>query len=414
MISTIDPRQASNLAVISGIPAGDSGTGRFVAHLEACMAELAGNRIKLITRPERLEIWKIRLWLRNKAYKHMVRELVRNAILLWKFWTGVSLVLLRRGWRLILLHPQNVGYRLALRLLESRKEPSLIYLLDSSFFCVVSYNHLRGENGACLRCLELGFGQMAENGCKPFPRPDPEAVDFAPRLQELVKGGRVTVAAQNLRQAELAQRHFGLASQPPVVGLWTQDWDEIFSGKVEPAATAATPSAYSWDVLFHGYCLDAKGATWTARLAGQCPELRFMFPFARPDWFEAPANCVFVPCSWETGLRDELGRSRYVAVPSLWSAPTEGALVKSIACARAVVVVNNPTSYCDELPDGLVFKLSSNPAVAAAELRHAIASDWVPDAEIKAAWLADFAKTRSGFVSGLLAVSMNGPPERFS
>lgn len=404
----------SRLVVISGIPAGDSGTGRFVAHLEARMTELAGNRIKLIAKPERPALWQIRLWLRNKAYKHTVRELVRYGFLLWEFWAGVSQILLRRGCRLILLHPQNVGYRLALRLLESRKEPPLIYLLDSSFFCVVSYNHLQGENGACLRCLELGFGQMAENGCKPFPRLDPEAINFAPRLQELVKGGRVNVAAQNVRQAELAQRHFGLASQPPVVGLWTQDWDGLFSIKAEPAAGEAAPSAYSWDILFHGYCLDAKGAAWTARLAAQCPELRFMFPFARPDWFEAPANCFFVPCSWENGLREALGRSRYVAVPSLWSAPIEGALVKSIACARAVVVVNNLTSYCDELPDRLVLKLSGIPAAAVAELRHAIASDWIPDADIKAAWLAGFAKTQSGFVPGLLAVSMIGQPERFS
>ncbi|MHB8981048.1 hypothetical protein [Thiobacillus sp.] len=401
MRSTFDPKLASNLAVISGIPAGDSGTGRFVAHLEARMAELAGNRIKLITRPERPALWQIRLWLRNKAYKHTVHELVRYGFLLGKFWAGVTLVWLRHGQRLILLHPQNAGYRLALRLLESRKEPPLIYLLDSSFFCVVSYNHLQGENGSCLRCIDFGFGQMAENGCQPFPRPDPGAIGFAPRLRELVKAGRVKVAAQNLRQAELAQRHFGLTSLPPVVGLWTQDWDEIFSGKTAPMTNEVAP-AYSWDVLFHGYCLDAKGASWTAKVAAQCPELRFMFPFARPDWFEAPANCSFVPCSWERGLREELGRSRFVAVPSLWSAPIEGALVKSIACARAVVVVNNPTSYCDELPDGLVLKLPWTPAAAAVELRHAIEGDWRPDAKVKSSWLAGFAKGEQGFVPNLL------------
>lgn len=410
MSSSFDVGAANNLTVISGIPAGDSGTGRFVAHLKARMTELAGDRIKLIARPERPALWQVKMWLRNRAYAHALRELVRYAFLIWRFRFGVCSVILRRGQRLMLLHPQNVGYRLALRLLESRKEPPLIYLLDSSFFCVASYNHLPGENGSCLRCLDFGFGQMAENGCKPFPRPDPEGVHFAPRLQALARSGRVKVAAQNARQAGLAQRQFGLTLLPPVVGLWTQDWDEVFAGKIAPAASGAR-GEYAWDVLFHGYCLDAKGAGWTAKLAAQCPQLRFMFPFARPDWFDAPTNCFFVPCSWESGLREEIGKSKYVAVTSLWSAPIEGALVKSIACARAVVVVSNPSSYSDELPGGLVLKLSGAPADAAAELRQAVECDWAPDAGIKAAWLADFAKTQSSFVPGLLAVSMGSPVE---
>lgn len=405
MSSGIDLRLADNLAVISGIPAGDSGTGRFVAHLKGRMAELAGKRITLLARPERPALWQVRMWLRNRAYMHALRELVRYAFLIWKFRFGVCSVMLRRRQRLMLLHPQNIGYRLALRLLESRNEPPLIYLLDSSFFCAASYNHLPGENGACLRCLDKGFGQMAANGCKPFPRPDPEGVHFAPRLQELARNGRVRVAAQNARQAGLAQRQFGLALPPPVVGLWTQDWDEIFAGRTG-SVTSKAAAEYAWDVLFHGHGLDAKGASWTARLAMQCPELRFMFPFARPDWFEAPANCFFVPCSWESGLREEIDRSRFVAVPSLWSAPIEGALVKSIACARAVVVADNASSYCDELPDGLVLKLSNIPTAAAVELRQAVASDWAPDARCKAAWVADFAKTQSSFVPDLLAVSM--------
>lgn len=413
MRSAIDSELASNLVVISGIPAGDSGTGRFVAHLQARMAGIVGNRIRLISRPERPALWQIRLWLKNKAYKFAASEIIRYGFLLGRFWCGVSLVLLKPDRRLVLLHPQNVGYRLALRLLESRKAPSLIYLLDSSFFCLVSYNHLQGETGPCLRCLEFGYDQIAKNGCKPFPRPDPAATAFAPGLEELVKAGRVKVAAQNLRQAELAQRQFGLPSCPPVIGLWTQDWDEVFSGDAELTPDEA-PAEYSWDVLFHGHCLDAKGASWTAKVAAQCPELRFMFPFPSPDWFEAPANCSFVPCTWESGLRDELGRSRFVAVPSLWSAPIEGALVKSIACARAVVVVNNPTSYCDELPDSLVLKLSATPEAASAELRHAVENDWHPDADIKVDWLAGFAKNKLSFVPGLLDAALAAHAERLA
>jgi len=406
-----DPRLVSSLAVISGIPAGESGTGRLIAHLETGIAELLGGRVKLISRPQLPALWHILFLLRSKTLRQTVLEFVRQLIFVCKFWLSVGQVLLINRRKLVLLHPQSLGFPLALRLLETRREPAIFYLLDSSFFCVASYNKLPGENGACLRCLDLGFDQIVQNGRKPFPRLDPKAVHFARRLQKMVKEGRVKVVAQNLRQAELAQRHFALASLPSVVGLWTKDWDEILLDKAGLAGGETTPAEYSFDVLFHGHCLDAKGAVWTAELAAHCPELRFMFPFSKPDWLESRANCFFVPCTWETGLRDALVRSRYVIVPSLWSAPIEGALVKSIASARAVIVVDNPTSFSDELPNGLLVKLSGSLPDAAAELRHAIASDWRPDPAVKTLWLADFAKVHSVFLRRLLAETLHGVPK---
>jgi len=405
MRKAINLDEASRLVVISGIPAGDSGTGRFVAHLQERMSELVGNRIKLISRPERPAQWQIKLWVRNKAYQRAVSEVLRYMFLLGRFWLGIYLVWLRRNHTVILLHPQNLGYRLALRLIESRARPSLIYLLDNSFFCVVSYNHLKGESGSCLRCLEYGFDQIEKNGCKPFPRLDWTAVEFAPRLQNLVKAGQVNVAAQNMRQAELAQKQFGLAALPRVIGLWTQDWDEVFSEKSWRLSNG-TSAAYTWDVLFHGHCLDAKGASWTALVAAQCPELRFMFPFPKPDWLGASANCSFVPCTWESGLRDQMEKSRFVIVPSLWSAPIEGALVKSIACAEAVAVVDNPTSFCDELPGRMVLKLSAHPSAGAEELKRACESGWRPDADVRARWLGEFAKNKDDFVPDLLEIAL--------
>lgn len=405
MKKVIDPAAASRLVVVSGIPTGDSGTGRFVAHLQERMAALAGNRITLVSRPERPARWQFGLWLKEKLYRRAVMAVFRYALQLSLFWLGVAYVWLRRDKRMILLHPQNLGYRLALRLIETRARPSLIYLLDSSFFCVVSYNHIQGENGPCLRCLEQGFEQIAQNGCKPFPRLDWAALEFAPRLQSLVKARRVNVAAQSKRQAELAQRQFGLATLPPVIGLWTQDWDEVFA-EGDRLAPKESPIDYSWDVLFHGHCLDAKGASWTASVAALTPELRFMFPFARPDWFAAPANCSFVPCTWESGLRDQMMKSRFVIVPSLWSAPIEGALVKSIVCAEAVAVVDNATSFCDELPEQIVLKLQARPAAAAEELRRACKSGWRPDAGKRALWIDEFAKIKDSFVPDFLDIAV--------
>lgn len=393
-------RASPEIAIVSGIPAGDGGTGQFVAHLYERTADWRGH-VKLIARPVRPALWQLLLWFKERAYKCMAREMFRYAYSLALFWAGLIAVWLRRDSPLILLHPQNLGYRLTLRLIESRACPPLLYLLDSSFFCVASYNYLKGENSPCIRCLEYGFDQAEKNGCKPFPRLDWTALEFAPRLLTLVKAGRVRLAAQNLRQAELAQRQFGLPSLPRTTGLWTQDWDDVFAEKPwqSPKEHRAT---YAWDILFHGHCLDAKGATWIAGVAAMCPDLKFMFPFQKPRWFSAPENCSFVPCSWESGLRNEIAKSKFVIVPSLWSAPIEGALVKSIACAKAVMVVSNPTSYCQELPDGVVLKLSPLPQAGAEELRHACEHNWQPDAEARARWLDEVAGNRREFVPALL------------
>lgn len=389
------------LVIVSGIPAGDSGTGRFVAHLQSRLAKVENINVRVISKPERPPLWRVRLWWREKAVKEFVRAATTYGFCFAKFWAAVTIVRFRRRQRIILLHPQNLGYKLALKLFESRIEPSLLYLLDSSFFCILSYNHLPGGNEACLECIDLGFHARERNHCKPFPRADPDAAAFAPRLKELINTGRVRPLAQNRLQAELAKRHFKLTQLPITIGLWTNDWDEAFAGAREShfADDAATNS---WDVVFHGHCLDAKGARWTADLAKECPELRFMFPFARPAWFEAPDNCAFVPCSWESGLAVEIRKSKFVAVPSLWSAPIEGALVKSIACGSAVIVVDNPTSYCNELPDGLVLKLPASQSAAGLVLREAIKANWRPNEALKAKWIREFTRMKDRFVQRLL------------
>jgi len=409
-MNVIDLDGASRLVIISGVPGGNSGgSGQFIAHLQDRITALTGNRIKLICRPERPVFWLIVHWLRQKAYRKVVTKVIRYFFLLSQFWLSIWYVYFKRNQVFVLLHPQHLGYKLTLRLIKSRKKPPLIYLLDSSFFCIASYNHLKGENGPCLRCLEQSFNQIRINGCQPFPTlNDWSAVEFVSCLQELGKKGRVRIAAQNQHQAALAQRHFAFADLPPVIGLWTQDWDGVFFRKncTQLQCSADSQCSYAWDVLFHGHCLSAKGADWLARVAEKCPELNFMFPFARPEWFKATQNCTFLPLTWEDGLRDEIVKSKFVFVPSLWSAPIEGSLVKSIACANAVAVVNNSTSFSDELPSGLVFKLSEDPATAAVELRRASERDWRPDCNVKTKWLAEFCEKRNSFVPDLIVSAL--------
>lgn len=74
-------------------------------------------------------------------------------------------------------------------------------------------------------------------------------------------------------------------------------------------------------------------------------------------------------------MNEAVYEAALVCVPSLWSAPAEGALIKSLVVGRAVAVVQNDTALASELPDGLVLKLSPDPAAAARQLADAVSKD---------------------------------------
>src|SRR5687767_2028745 len=124
------PRPAHHLTIVSGIPGGESGTGRFVSHLRAGVTELLGKRVNLVARPERPQPWQIELWIRDRGYAYAMAQVGGYVLRLWGFLIGLAIVFFSRRRRMILLHPQNLGFRLALRLIESRSSAPLIYLLD--------------------------------------------------------------------------------------------------------------------------------------------------------------------------------------------------------------------------------------------------------------------------------------------
>jgi hypothetical protein len=383
------------LNIISGIPAGESGTGRLVGHLKDQLSKKSYNRINLIEKPEKPAYWKLKKYLRERKIKEIVKYILIYLIKSLKFFFNVTILLVKRHSPIMLLHPQNLGYNLSLEFIRSRNTPLLIYLLDSSFFCISSYNYLKGDNKPCLRCIEFGFSQIQEHGCKPFPGLDWSAIKFVTTLKVLARELKVNFVAQTSRQAMLAQKHFDLMVPPPIIHLWSKDWDDLVPNK--KMTFRFNKTHYSWDILFHGNCLEAKGVTWTTEIAKYCPDLRFMFPFSKPDWLSASKNCIFKACSWETGLPDEIEESRFVIVPSLWSAPIEGALIKSIILAEGVIVVRNSTSFCDELPDGVVLKVSSDPKLGGNEIIDAFKNNWHPDPQALDHWQSDFLKIKNSF-----------------
>jgi hypothetical protein len=314
------------------------------------------------------------------------------------FWLKIiSLFSCAKTKNILLLHPQNLGLDLSIQVLKSKYFNSTIYLLDSSFFCIRSYNHIPSEYSACLRCVDLGFDQVVSQNCKSFPSPNKNAVKFPAQLKDLANSKAIQVIAQNANQARLAKSFFGLEQLPIVAGLWTIDFNEIHIASIEQ------PSSFKWDFVFHGHNLSAKGANWLVEVARLSPDFQFVFPFSKPIGFDATANCHFIPCSWETGLKKLLIEARYTVVPSLWSAPIEGALIKSLAYSNGVIVVQNPTSYSNELPDDLLLKVSTSPLIAAQQMREALLSNWAPNQVSKSNWLSIFLANEEHFLPNLLA-----------
>jgi len=319
---------------------------------------------------------------------------------------------LRSAKSVILLHPQSIGGRWCLDLIRRRRQPTWIYLLDSSFFCIRSYNHLATEHDACVRCLGGAWSAAQAHDCRPYPAGHDCGLSFLEELRTLAATGRVRFMAQNPGQATLAERHFGPLWPVPVVGMWTIDLAEAFDETLRPRP--GRPAAEPYDVVFHGGDHPAKGFGWALDVARRLPASRFLFPMAwrsGAGWGERPANCDFVPMTWESGLEDAVGAATVTLVPSLWSAPVEGALVKSIVVGRAVAAPDVVSGFVADLPAGVVRLLDRSPAAAAAQLRESIAAGWRPEAAAFAAWKSRFEADNSALLATMLrAVSQTMQP----
>lgn len=376
------------------------GAGRLVIELERRIRAARGANPRLViagNKSAAAHEYRSRRWLgfAKAAIVHYWRRLRRDVYL----WTEVS-----KTEPLVLLHIQELGHRWCRKLIDRRKAPLWIYLLDSSFFCIASYNHVRGESTPCTRCSGGNFSEAKKFGCRPFPIEDERYVEFLSRLMKDVRETKVRFLAQNENQANLARSHFGGNAVVETVGLWTSDMSEEMN-----SPETGTPQG-EYDVVFHGTSHPAKGATWLIEVARHCPDHRFLFPFsAREVDAGSPENCVFIPMSWETGLRRQVAISKLTVAGSLWSAPIESALVKSICLARAVAVPENYSAFSNELPTGVALRLPLDPVPAAEKLRSALTGGWAPARGALENWKVDFQRN-CDFLDKIVSIISSGRP----
>ncbi len=365
------------LTIISGVPPSLTvGAGRLIQHL-VVEALTWGPPVEFVYAGNKGEA--AAAYRAGKLIRFSVQACVHY---LRKFRTKISLGILARRPHVVLIHFQEIGVLWCRNFLLKRTQPTWIYILDASFFCIRSYNHLPGESDACLLCLSGQYENALKNRCRPFPVDNSDTGDFIRFLHPLVTAGKVRLLAQNELSALLMRRHYGPGAVVRVIGLWTSDMNDI----VESFPSEQLPEP-AFDVVYHGDAKAAKGLHWALGLALACPDLSFLFPCLQPPDHEIPVNCTFRPMRWESGLRDAIHRSNLTLAPSLWSAPIEGALVKSILHSRRVAVVAVESSFSSELTSDLVCRLSQEFTVAAKQLKSRLAAPPTPQVLVRSWFL---------------------------
>jgi hypothetical protein len=340
-------------------------------------------------------------------------------------WFGKAL----RAKSLIIIHPQTIGFTALRKLINERIEPTWIYVVDATFFCARQYNHIPGESGPCLRCLDGDFEHARRHQCGRLGFGPDAVACFSQFLKDHSASGHIRFLAQNEAQRRLLHRRFGVSAKIDVLGLWVRDFESFQSDLAlrkqrgnkhrEPFDSPQRP-----EIVFHARFDLGKGAAWALRLAHELPEFDFFFPFDReqaspgslrmrlccggkptPEWFPSPSsNCHFQSVSWEAGLKERVEGAFLTLLPSLWSAPIEGALVKSILLSERVATVDVDTAFSSEIPEELLLKLPPHPREAAGKIRAAYRAGWIPDPAKLQSWTNAFLRTNSKALSELKKV----------
>lgn len=348
---------------ISGMPAGDTGTGRFVQTLVRQGKECKNARICVLYNTSENP-----KWLHDILHCQDIID----------------------ADHVVLLHPQTLGFRWCMEFFQYRKKRTWIYVLDAGFFCVRSYNHIPGEFSACLRCLGGNFDWAHKLHCPVFPAPQDDAVSFLMLLKKKVQASQIVFFAQNESYKKLLHTHFGEEAVVHTVGMWAADFDELFHKKSKK--NDALVNAPCFDVVFHGNSHPAKGTLWTNVLAGFMRQHSFLFPFLDIDQLDSmpQENIFFSNMKWFKGLADQVSRARITLCPSLWSAPIEGALIKSILQGNSVAVVDEPTSFSSEIPSDVILKLHQNPEKSAEMMSDNLQQRCIDHDRAKNNWISTF------------------------
>ena len=317
--------------LICGLPPGlNSGVGRL---LLAAESEYRSKGYRIITpRPRKSG----RVLFEQSRYFALAAELLLRLVDRLIF---IFRCLPIRGCSVILIHPQTIGFRLLFWL--CRFNSISLYVMDNSYFCIRSYNCHPITASECLHCVTK-LSPFAE--CDPYPVgiPKTEAIRGLKNLARISE--QILFLVQNQKQSELLRLHFGPSTRTSLVGLPV----DIVSHRL--THTRPTDGLYP-DIVFHGVTSYAKGVNYIVALADLMPSYTFLIPDSAINIHSClnitslPSNISCYPMTWESGLQDYVVNAKVVIHPSQWSAPIEGALIKSAKLNSNVATVSTLFGY---------------------------------------------------------------------
>ncbi len=333
--------------IVSGIEPAKKGAGRFLNFFITEFQKIDKNvNIIFIKTPEN----KIVKFLKGTIFFEFLKELY---YLIYRKFVRTNQI---ENASVIIFHPQSLGVKTTINLI-SRNDKIYFYVLDNFFFCIKSYNHLDNSYVPCFYCLKDIHESNAHN-CKSSPN-NVSFDDYKLLNNSIIENiNKITFLTQNTNQTKLLLTKYGKNAQVEQIGMNT--------GEISVDENVVTPDYFEYDFLYHNTLNHAKGINYFVNLAQLMPDYTFVIPYPKAVVEKLcnakldNVNLLFVPCSWETGLRELILKSRITIVPSLWSAPIEGSLLKSMFYANAVAVVKSEYSFSSEIPENLYIQLSEN------------------------------------------------------
>jgi hypothetical protein len=239
--------------------------------------------------------------------------------------------------------------------------------MDCSFFCVKSYNHIEGTYNPCLLCLGGNYEFAKNNNCKPFPEKNKlkENIKYLRELSNISK--KIKFIVQTSSHAKLIKKHFGNEIKVYKVELFADDFLKMTN---KSANTIEENNRFDKiDFVYHGAAIEAKGLLYVIKIAMRLKQYTFLIPasFERCKKIisnklekKCVKNILFKDITWENGLKEYVINSKIILCPSLWSAPIEGALIKSFIFNGTVATMTSRYSFINNLPDNICCKLNSN------------------------------------------------------
>ena len=252
-----------------------------------------------------------------------------------------------------IFHPQSIGLKQTTELIK--KNEVYIYVLDTFFFCKKSYNYIEG-NSPCYKCIS-NPNASKENNCDftYFKLKDENYYNFQTAIYNNLSN--ITFLTQNDNQLLLLKEKFGNKINSRKLGMLINLEDNLINKR---------DNKLNYDFVFHNTSIKAKGIEYFIELAKGMSNHSFLIPYNSSDInsdikdFQNIDNIDFISMSWETGLKTAVANCKIVINPSLWSAPVEGALLKSIKYNGCVAIVPGDFSFQKEIPLDTVIHLDTD------------------------------------------------------